>query len=253
MNNPPANQAWFSKHFNEDYLVIYSARSQEQADREVEFVVRYMDIQPKESVLDLCCGHGRHLAALERLGKKAIGVDLSSDLLSEARRHVKSDLVCADMRRLPFRGGDRGFSVLVNFFTSFGYFESDGDNLQAAREMARVLRPGGRFLMDLMNAEPTIESIVPLNERANGRFMIREERSFCETRRRIEKKIVLTDGQTNDTRHYFESVRVYNEPEIRALLADAGLEVREVLGDFRGGPRTAESDRMIVTGRRSAS
>ncbi len=255
----PTTSGWFRRHFNADYLVLYSGRTREQADREVEFVVRQLEIAPDETVLDLCCGFGRHLEAFRRRGIPAVGVDLSGPLLSMARQDlqfdVECDLVCADMRQLPFATGGGGtlggFAVLVNFFTSFGYFESEEDNLGTAREMARVLRPGGRFSIDLMNRESAVASLVPRSERRDGPFEIHEERAYDGGR--IEKKIRLKDTTTGEVREYFESVRVYREEEIRGLLDGVGLEVDHVFGDFGGAPRDVESPRMIVTGRRVAT
>lgn len=250
MNDASASPAWFRTHFNEDYLVIYSGRSQEQADQEVDFVIRQLGIRTEETVLDLCCGFGRHLDALRRRDISAVGVDLSPSLLAIARERLRVPLVCADMRMLPFTGGGAGFHALVNFFTSFGYFETARDNIEAAREMARVLRPGGRFSIDLMNREPAIAGLIPRSERRKGEIHIVEERSFNERRSRIEKSIRVTDLRSGVERSYFESVRVYSPAEIRDLLGTAGLAVERLFGSFRGEPFGPESPRMIVTGRR---
>lgn len=248
-----ASPAWFRKHFNEDYLVLYSGRSLAQAEREVEFLVRQLDIRPDETVLDLCCGFGRHLQAFRERGVRAIGADLSATLLSVARRQIDSDLVCADMLELPFAGGPGGFPVLVNFFTSFGYFESRADNQRAATEMARVLRPGGRFALDLLNPEQTIRTLVPRTERRSGVFEIVEERSYDEDSKRLEKKIALRNTRSGEIREYFESVQTYSEGEIVRMLDGAGLRVGETFGDFDGSSLGPETPRMILTGERRST
>ncbi|MCZ6792646.1 MAG: class I SAM-dependent methyltransferase [Planctomycetota bacterium] len=259
MRDSPASPAWFRRHFNEDYLVLYSGRSQEQAEREVGFIVGQLEVRRQESVLDLCCGFGRHLRAFRRRGIRAVGVDLSAALLTVARERLDTELVCADMLQLPFRGGTRGsggtrgFEVLVNFFTSFGYFESRSDNHRAASEMARVLRPGGRFSLDLMNRDRTLRELAPRTKRRSGQFEIHEERSHDRERDRIDKRIVLHDTRSGDVKKYFESVQLYGEEEISRLLCEVGLEVTEVFGDFADVPFDADSPRMIVTGRRSSA
>ena len=101
-----------------------------------------------------------------------------------------------------------------------------------------------------MNGEFTVENIVPLTERQSGSFLIREERSYCVERERIEKKIAITDTRTQSQREYHESVKVYSEFEIRGLLESVGLEVDQILGDFAGAPFSPASPRMIVTGHR---
>ena len=57
--------------------------------------------------------------------------------------------VAGDMRRLPFKG--ESFDWVLNFFTSFGYFERERENFRVLEEIVRVLVPEGRFLIDLMN------------------------------------------------------------------------------------------------------
>jgi len=158
---------WFRDHFNEDYRTIYLGRGPEDADREVWLVSFDRDLLSSDLVLDLCCGYGRHMLGFARRGVRAVGVDLSRPLLRQGACEIggRPLLVCADMRDLPFEGGARGFSVVVNFFTSFVQFKSDEQNLQVACEIRRVLRPGGRFAIDLMNADSTIRDLEPRSER----------------------------------------------------------------------------------------
>ena len=242
--------AWFRQHFNDDYPTLYAGRTQEQADAEVAFAVERLDICSRDRVLDLCCGHGRHLRSFAARGIPVVGVDLSDALLRRAPRDEGIRVVRADMRRLPFAGGVDSFSVLVNFFTSFGYFDSEDDNAAAVREMARILAPGGRFLLDLMNLHATLDSLAPRTERRAGPFEVVEERWFDGSRRRIEKRIRLVDSRSGERREYIESVRVYEEDEIRELLTSEGLDVERVFGDFAGSEAGGQAPRMVLTGTR---
>ncbi len=252
MQTSDAAPGWFRLHFGDDYRVIYQGRDQGQADLEAGAIIRELEIGPGDRVLDLCCGHGRHLKAFAKHGIGALGVDLSRTLLRCAEKACGGKIVCADMRALPFPGGADGFSVVVNFFTSFGYFSSDEENLGAARELARVLRPGGRFCLDLMNADSTIRSLVPLTERNAGPFRVIESRSHDALRRRIEKQIELHDTRTGTIQCYHESVRAFSPEEIESLLHLAGLRVERWLGDFHGAAYSPTSERMIVLGRTRA-
>jgi SAM-dependent methyltransferase len=251
MQLPSPVPGWCRRHFNEDYRILYPHRDQAQADIEVDGAIRELAIRPGDQVLDLCCGFGRHLVAFARRGVAAVGVDISMSLLRQVDRRA-ARLACADMRALPFAGGARGFSVLVNFFTSFGYFEADHENRQAASEMSRVLRPGGRFALDLMNAAGAIRGLEPRTERRQDACRIVEERSHDARRRRIEKRITLVVEGSTEARSYFESVRIYDAAEIEALLRGVGLRVDRWLGDFSGAVFDAVSPRMIVIGRKPA-
>jgi len=250
MRSSDPTPGWFRQHFNEDYRAIYQGRDQAQADEEVELVSQELKIGRGDTILDLCCGYGRHLNAFAKHGLRATGVDLSLPLLRQVEPPCARRVVCADMRALPFVGGQSGFSVIVNFFTSFGYFQAEAEHSYAARELARVLRPGGRFCMDLMNATATIRSLQPHTKRVAGPYEVTEERTYDDERRRIEKRITLLEKDSKEAKYYVESVRVFSPMEITDLLTHAGLEVDRMLGGFSGTPYQKNSERMIVLGRR---
>jgi SAM-dependent methyltransferase len=86
-------------------------------------------------VLDVGCGEGRLASAL-RPGVSWTGVDTSATQLAA---NPYRPVVCADMRALPF--GDDTFAEVVYLWCLYHLDEP----LEAVREAARVLRPGGRY------------------------------------------------------------------------------------------------------------
>ncbi|HEX9942002.1 MAG TPA: class I SAM-dependent methyltransferase, partial [Thermoanaerobaculia bacterium] len=147
---------WYKEWFGEEYLELYSHRGESEAEEHVDFVERYLGGPRPRAVLDLACGAGRHTAALRRRGYRALGLDLSLTLLARARGLPR---VAGDMRLLPFKAGS--FDWALNFFTSFGYFEGERENFRVLEEAVRVLTPGGRFLIDLMNPGPALANLKP--------------------------------------------------------------------------------------------
>ncbi|MFW6083858.1 MAG: class I SAM-dependent methyltransferase, partial [Gemmatimonadota bacterium] len=200
-------------------------------------------------VLDLACGAGRHLRELASAGVSAVGLDLSRVLLAEARAaDPAARLVRGDMRRLPFADG--AFGALTSFFTSFGYFASRADDRTAAREMRRVLRPGGSFMLDFFNADRVREELVPRDVReARGRRVIQTRRIVDDTvvkRIRIEE---LEPGEeTRTPRHFHERVRLYSAEELSSLLRAEGLRTERRYGDYDGGEAGAGAERLILVG-----
>ena len=120
------------------YNVPLSIPTPQGWTRNVDFVAAHLGPPRPNAVLDLACGTGRHTEALRGRGFRALGVDLSLTLLA---RRPGLPRVGGDMRRLPFAGGS--FDWVLNFFTSFGYFESERENFRVLQEVVRVLAPGG--------------------------------------------------------------------------------------------------------------
>jgi SAM-dependent methyltransferase len=236
------SQPWYEIAFGAHYLDVYAHRDEQQARREVAFVLQALDLPPHARVLDLACGNGRHLKALRLAGLDAVGVDLSAALLRQAREH-DLPVARADMRRLPLPAAH--FDAVVNLFTSFGYFQDEQDNAVVLHEVARVLRPGGRLLMDHINGQALRSGLVPQTRREVGGRTIFESRRWLPESRRVEKTVAIRGGGAPDV-EYVESVRVYSPDELTALLRRAGMEVQSWFGGLDGSALSDTSARMVV-------
>ncbi len=237
---------WYKEWFGEEYLELYSHRDRGEAEVHLNFVEQVFSGAPPRAVLDLACGAGRHTEALRQRGFRALGVDLSLTLLTQ-----NPDLprVAGDMRCLPF--ADSTFDWVLNFFTSFGYFETERENFQVLEEVVRVLAPRGRFLIDLFNVDHVIATLQPHETREiNGRD-VEIERWYDPRARRINKRIRV-QSRDRPVRAYLESVRAYRREEVLNGLRWAGLEVTELYGNFQGEPFDRDSERLILVGHRPA-
>src|SRR5207247_7066660 len=119
------------------------------------FVERALALNAGESLLDLCCGPGRHALLLAQRGLHVTAVDLSQPYLDAAaaeakRRGIEIETVRADMRTLGFDGR---FDAVINMFSSFGYLESEAEDAKVLRGVAAALRPGGRARFALIDRE----------------------------------------------------------------------------------------------------
>ena len=95
-----------------------------------------LDPQPGRTYLDVGCGEGRAMAALARLGSKAIGVDVSAPLLERAARF--GEVHEATVPPLPFLDEDSVDGVVIVLV-----LEHIEDEVGVFSEAARVTRPGG--------------------------------------------------------------------------------------------------------------
>ncbi len=237
---------WYLSAFDDGYLERYAHRDAAEAERQIAALAGAGYLRAGERVLDLCCGAGRHLAPLLARGLLPVGADLSAALLCAAAQSGAALRLCrADMRRLPFRAAS--FDAVLQLFTSFGYFRDDADHRLVLAEVARVARPGARYVLDLMNAERELRTLVPLSTRQRGDGAVIEEQRWFDARAlRIEKRVreTLADGAR---RERTESVRVFALEEISRWLDEAGFDVTAVQGDCDGAAYdAASSPRMVL-------
>lgn len=239
---------WYREWFGQDYLDLYAHRDESEAEEHAGFVARQLDGPRPRAVLDLACGAGRHTAALRRRGYRTLGLDLSLTLLAVmAERGLPR--VAGDMRRLPF--ADATFDWILNFFTSFGYFESERENFCVLEEIVRVLTPGGKFLIDILNPPYALAHLEPRETQRTGERRIEIERWYDPASKRINKRIRLLDPGAVP-RSFLESVRAYDPEEVSIALRWAGLEVDRLLGGFDGKPYDRDSERLILLGHKPA-
>ncbi|MFH1681133.1 MAG: class I SAM-dependent methyltransferase [Candidatus Eisenbacteria bacterium] len=239
-------EPWYQKAFGPRYARIYAHRDDREAETAVALVAGRVPLRGAR-VLDVACGAGRHMKALRRRRARTHGLDLSEELLRAARAFGPA--ARGDMRRLPFRYAS--FDGVLNMFTSFGYFEDRADDVRALEEIARVLRPGGWFLLDYLNAKRVLRRLVPGGERAVGEVRVREARSYDPVARILTKEIVLLDARGEASERWTERLFVYSREEIETMLGSVGLTVREIFGDYEGGDALNDSARLIFFSRRT--
>ncbi len=253
---------WYVSAFGESYPDLYHHRNASDARLAVDFARNHPQIAPlmckPGRVLDLCCGAGRHGLAWCAAAPEAnlVGLDLSSHLLRDAVqafRHagVSVALARGDMRFLPFLDGS--FRLVLNLFTSFGYFENDSENADVLREVARVMEPaGGVFLFDHLNPSALRAGLVGESRRQTpSGAWVRETRWIDEARHRVEKRIEFDpEAERSPVR---ESVRFYEPEEIRTLAEQSRMRLLSVHGGWDATPLTAQSPRAVYVFQKIAS
>lgn len=151
---------WWKTLFDQKYLDTYlSDFTPERTSNEVNFVVKAANLKLEDRILDLACGHGRHAIELGRRGfNNIMGLDYSEPFLQKAKADVakagvKVEFVRGDMKQLPFEGE---FDVVLMLFTAFGYFDNE-NNQKTLEQISKALKPGGRFLIDVISGEAVIK------------------------------------------------------------------------------------------------
>ncbi|WP_232699265.1 class I SAM-dependent methyltransferase [Brevibacillus daliensis] len=236
--------AWFEKSFREDYLLVYQHRDEQSADKEIHNILEKLAVKRSGRVLDLCCGSGRHSRALARRGYEVVGVDLSPVLLEQAELNQEPLDVTYhqfDMREIPF---DNEFDIVVNLFTSFGYFDKDEESAQVVTNMARALKAGGEVVIDYLNPSFVKEHLILHSEREMNGLLIEENRRIEDGF--VKKDILIHDAERNQPRIYREQVRLFELDEMMKMLEEAGFKEIQIFGNYDFQPYDKmTSTRMI--------
>lgn len=125
----------------------------------IEFI---RNLPPSILVLDLACGNGRHTHVVCNEGHRAVGLDASKRLLAiAARREPRAAYILGDLCAIPLRDGSVS-AVLAT--ASIHHLPSETERFTGVREIARVLRPGGRVLVTAWALEQFASEKSPTRE-----------------------------------------------------------------------------------------
>lgn len=235
---------WFEKWFGEEYLALYPHRDEREAAAAVGLVEGNLDGLRVNRALDLACGAGRHARLLSERWWTA-GFDLSAPLLARAKAADPDGFYArGDMRALPFV--DHGFDLVVNLFTSFGYFDNDAQHLRVLAEVARVTRRGGKFVLDFLNSDHVRSTLVPKESSTIGGRYVEVRREISSDDRFVVKTIASGGEAGAAERTFLERVRLFDRLDLETMLEESGFGVEQVVGDYAGCPHSESSPRTIV-------
>jgi len=236
---------WYQNWFGKDYLKVYSHRDLKDAQKLVELILSNITLYKDSNILDIGCGQGRHLSIFAEKQYQITGVDLSPVLLRIAKeKHINNSfvqLIQADMRQLPLQSK---FDLVLNLFTSFGYFENDDENINVLKQINALIKDTGSFVIDYFNSDFVKKNLVPKHKKEVGELIVEQERYIEDSR--IKKKInLMKDGKKST---YFESVKLYSPEEIFNMLQSVNLKINKTYGDYNGTSFNEDSPRLLVFG-----
>lgn len=239
--------AWYESFFTGITLDFWrKAVSPEQTRLEVDFLQNALGLTAGARVLDVPCGLGRHAIELASRGFQVTGVDLSSEAIEEARTRsagmgLTVEWARMDMRDLPYRTVYDGAFCFGN---SFGFLEP-GKTRSFVQAVSRAIKPGACFALD---SGMTAESILPrLRDREwmqVDEILFLEENRYHVAESCVETTYTFLRGGETHVRtgiHWVYTVR-----EIRAMLAEAGLVVKEQLGSLTRDPFQVGSPYLLL-------
>jgi SAM-dependent methyltransferase len=221
---------WWEDVFTEDFMRATWRVSDGQIRREVTFIEESLGIAAGGIVLDLGCGAGHHAIELASRGYGVVGYDLSLYQLALAQdiaqeQSQKINFLQGDMREMAF---EEMFDGIFCWNTTFGYFEEE-KNLAVAQRVFRALRPGGMFLLDVVNRDFAAAQAPSQIWYEGDSCVCMDDMSidFITSRLRVKRSIIMDDGRTKEGVY---SVRLYSMHELGKLLHEVGFRVTEASG-----------------------
>lgn len=239
-----------SWHEQDDFwetVPLFEQQRLEAAPQEMDALLPLLGIEPGATVLDLCCGVGRHSLELTRRGYRVTGVDRTAAFLRTARERAAAEAlpvewVQADMREFV---RPSAFDAAINLFTSFGYFENLDDDRRVADNLFRSLKPGGVLAIEMMGKEVLARIFLARDwqELDDGTLFLQERVVKLDWTWIENRWILVKEGQRLE---YAVGHRLYDGAGLRALLLDAGFESVALHGDLDGAPYDNRARRLVA-------
>ncbi|MEO7264159.1 MAG: class I SAM-dependent methyltransferase [Ferruginibacter sp.] len=237
-------QAWFKNWFNSPYYhLLYFNRDETEAAAFIAKLIEYIKPTIEAKMLDVACGKGRHSMQLASLGYDTTGIDLSEESIEEALKveNDKLHFYQHDMR-LPF--WINYFDYAFNFFTSFGYFNTQRENDNSIRTIAQALKPKGIFVMDYLNVHYAEDHTIHHSQKEIDGINFIITKWYDETH--FYKKIEIEDEALTEPLVYTEKVSKFSLGNFTEMFAYQGLQIKEVFGDYNFNNYNIKSSSRLI-------
>lgn len=230
---------WFGTHH---YKVLYQHRNDVEAQEFLDNLVQFLALPVQAKVLDAGCGKGRHSVYLAQKGFVVTGIDVVEANIEFAKQfeHKTLHFLQHDMREpIPVDN----FDLALNLFTSFGYFDTESEDITVIKNICKALKEEGIFVIDFFNSNKVVKDLVASEN------LSREGINF-KIRRSIQDKFVVKDIEVEDNGekyNYQERVQLLSLNDFSRYLEDLDFEIKNIFGNYKlelFDP--ASSDRLII-------
>ena len=199
------------------------------------------------TVLDLCCGPGRHSVGFAQRGFQVTGVDRTKFLLERASERaaeadVEVEWVESDMRSFERAAA---FDLACSLFTSFGYFDDEQDDRRVLRNVCASLKSGGVFIIDVIGKErlARVWQSAMCSKLEDGTVVVQRPEVRADWTRVRNEWTLIKGGRA---RSFGFEHTIYSGRELKERLLDAGFAKVSLYGDLEGKPYGLDALRLIA-------
>lgn len=231
-------QNWFSSPY---YHILYNQRNDEEAELFIDNLCSLLQPVTNSKILDIASGRGRHAVYLNKKGYDVTGIDLSftNVKFSKQFENEKLHFFQHDMRHLLFINY---FDIALNMFTSFGYFETERDHVNALRSFRKSLKPDGVLVLDYFNTEKIVKNLARQEVKSVDNI------DFNITKKVSDGKIIKSIAFEHKDKdyHFKEEVKAFSASDFEKLFKLSGFKVDKLFGDYHlNSFDPLKSDRLI--------
>lgn len=237
------NKNWFEAWFDTPYYhLLYKNRNFKEAGFFINNLIDYL-APPKDAfLLDACCGKGRHALYMNQLGFTVDAFDLSANNIEHAKQYENDKLHFFENDiRQPLN--QHKYNIVFNLFTSFGYFDNEEDNFQAIKALSGSLKQDGVLVIDFLNAQKAIETMVSKEEKKVDDLTFK-------IKRKVKDGFIVKQISFEDKGRKFsfeEKVKALYQKDFTNYFNLAGLKLIKVAGDYQLNDFDIHSsDRLIL-------
>ncbi|WP_131538122.1 class I SAM-dependent methyltransferase [Pedobacter nototheniae] len=234
---------WFQYWFNSPYYhILYQQRNDAEAEFFIDNLTDFLNPTGDSKMLDIACGKGRHSIYLNKKGFNVTGIDLSEQSIKYAKQfeNEKLHFLVHDMRRLFYINY---FDVALNLFTSFGYFDTEKDHVNALKTFRKSLNAKGILVIDYFNTEKIVRNLNHQETKVLDHITFNIDKKVVDGK--IIKKINFEDN--DKTYNFEERVQAFSLQDFERMLTKAGMVIEKTFGSYALEDYSEEnSDRLIL-------
>ena len=242
-NTSSMQRKWFQYWFNSLlYHILYSQRNDAEAEFLIDNLSAYLKPDVNSRILDIACGRGRHSIYLNKKGYDVTGIDLSEQSIKYAQQFEQKNLhfFVHDMRKLSFINY---FDIAMNLFTSFGYFETEKEHINAMKAFRKSLKEDGTLVIDYFNTQKILKNLTQQEIKTVEGIEFHLHKFVAEG-----KIIKHINFEHRDKPYAFEErVQAFTLQDFERMFEKSGLKIAATFGSYGLDPfDETKSDRLIL-------
>jgi len=224
----------FGKTYSKYYNLFYKDKNYQEEYNYIRDLIKKHGNTGNKNILDIGCGTGKHLSLFKKDGYTVSGVDLSENMISEAKKYLQQEegFICCKASDFKF---NTKFDIIVSLFHVMSY-QTENDELEKVfQNVSEHLTEGGLFIFDFwygpaVLTDPPVVKIKRLeDDEVNITRVTEPVMRYNENIVDVNFEVLLEDKKTHLVEKINEThkMRYLFLPEIDMLAKKTGLKIEK--------------------------